>query len=135
MTVYHVPMVTELVALAALYAPHQTCVIHAPHQPAAQFISDTTFTPDKRLLVQRNYDTQSSEIIVFAYDSEHRRYVRTRLTSDGEASSATSPGPANGVWTWTDRAKSTNGKVIVRHFSKAGPVLHFWQGEVTSECR
>jgi hypothetical protein len=135
MTVYDVCMVAELAALAAFYGPHQTCVIHAPRQPAAQFISDTRFTPDKRLLIQRNYDSNSSEIIVFAYDSKHHRYVRTQLTSDGEASSATSPGPAKGLWTWTDTSKSIHGKAIVRHFSKAGNMLHYSQGEVTSECR
>lgn len=128
-------MVAELVALAALYGSHQTCVIHEPHQSVARFSSETSFTPDKRLLVQRNYDSQSSEIIVIAYNQQHHRYVRTQLTSEGEASSATSPGPIGGVWTWTNVGKSANGQGIVRHFSKSGNVLHYWEGEATSECR
>ncbi len=128
-------MIAELTALATLYSTHQTCVAHSPHRPPTRFFSDTSFTTDKRLLVQRNYDSNSSEIIVFAYDAQRRRYVRTQLTSDGEASSATSPGPVAGVWTWTNVQKSTNGKVIIRHFSKSGSELHYWEGEATSECR
>ncbi len=128
-------MIAELVALSALYGAHQSCVIHTSHQPVARFFSDTAFTADKRLLVQRNYDSQSSEIIVYAYNREHHRYVRTQLTSDGEASSANSRGPVNGVWTWTNVVRSMNGKVIVRHFLKSGNILHYWDGESTSECR
>lgn len=129
-------MLTALAALAALYKPHMSCVVRAPHQPAYKFFSDTTPTPDGLLLVQRNYAPGFSEIIVFAFDVKHRRYTRTQLTDDGRYKAATSPGPVNGTWSWTNIPTSAVPTFPVLHFSRSSGVLRDWyEGTgVAGEC-
>lgn len=89
-------------------------------------------TPSGTLLYQRNYGRGFGEIIVYAYDSTHRRCVRTQLSNDGAAASAQSAGPANGTWRFT--ALHAKGAIS---WKRSGGVARYWYNGVRGigECR
>ena len=127
-------MIAELAALAAIYKPHMTCVLHQPKQTDSTFFSDIVPTQDGLLLVQHNYFKGFSEIITIAYDVKARRYVRTQLTNDGSAAVATATAPIDGVWTWKKvRPNSTSVELI--HFGTVSGKLRYWYaGGIASIC-
>lgn len=117
-------MTHELALLAALFRPRMECVVRERSTVVNQFRSSTSATSGGTLLVQHNYDGGQEEIIVYAYDGRARRYRRTQLTRQGMMTSASSPGPANGVWTF--------GRV---RWKRAGGASQFWAAPYTGICR
>lgn len=128
-------MIAELAALASLYKPHMTCVLHAPKQADSAFYSDTAPTQDGLLVVQHNYFKGFSEIIAIAFDVKARRYVRTQLTNDGSIGTATATAPINGVWTWKKVQIPNTGSPELIHFGIVNGKLRYWYaGGVYSIC-
>lgn len=128
-------MIAELAALAALYKPHMTCVLHEPKQPESSFSSDTAPTQDGLLLVQHNYFKDFSEVITIAYDAKARRYVRTQLTNDGSIATASATPPVNGVWTWKKIPIPNTGTPELIHFGIVNAKLRYWYaGGMYSIC-
>jgi hypothetical protein len=127
-------MIAELAALAALYKPHMTCVLHEGSRRQT-FFSDTTPTQDGRLLIQRNYSTGFSEVIAIGYDKNKRRYVRAQVTDDGTVSTGVGNGPMQGVWTWKRYDVPAAGAPTIIQFGIMDGELRYWyEGGVYSVC-
>lgn len=129
-------MTHELALLATLFKPQMHCTWKQPGTVAQRFISENRATPGGALLYQRNYGTGFEEIIVYAYDSAHKRYVRTQLSNDGEAAAAASNGPVKEVWRFTPLAV-TLGKSPAISWKRSGEVSRYWYDGVKGigECR
>ena len=124
-------MIAELAALAALYRSHMTCVSHEG-RTTQTFYSDTMPTPDGRLLVQRNYASDFSEVITIAYDARKRRYVRAQAVADGSVATGTANAPVNGVWTWrTASVPPSAGEPRTFHFGIVSGKLRYWYPDGT----
>ena len=114
-------MTHELALLAALFKPHMQCTWTEPGKAPVRFHSDNMATPSGSLLYQRNYGTGFDEIIVYAYDTAHKRYVRSQLSSDGAEASAQSAGPVNGIW----RLTGLHAKGAIS-WKRTGDVSRYW---------
>jgi hypothetical protein len=126
----------ELVLLAALFKPHMHCTWKEPGKAAEAFLSDNAPTPGGTLLYQRNFFTDFEEIIVYAYDATHHRYIRTQLSNDGSAAAAVSGGPRNGVWRFSALSVAgSKGPAI--SWERSGSVSRYWYDGVAGmgECR
>jgi hypothetical protein len=129
-------MTHELALLATLFKPHMSCAWRQPGKPAYSFFSDNSVTPGELMLYQRNYASGFEEIIVYAYDSQRHRYVRTQLSNDGYYDAATSPGPVNGTWTFRD-VPQLGKKQSVIWWKRTGGISRYWYDGVagSGECR
>lgn len=125
-------MTHELALLAALFKPHMICTWSEPGKALQRFHSDNVATPSGTLLYQRNYEPGFDEVIVYAYDAARKRYVRTQLSSDGDAASAQSSGPSNGTWRFI--ALHAKGAIS---WKRTGAVARYWYDGVRGygECR
>ena len=88
------------------------------------------------MLYQRNYGSGFEEVIVYAYDRDQHRYVRMQLSDDGHYDAATSPGPANGTWTFTDIPEQGKKRSVIS-WKRTGDVSRYWYDRVAGggECR
>ena len=91
-----------LVPLYKLFAPRLSCVWSEPGHKPDRFASTNAISPDGQFIVQRNFESGFSEVIVYSYSQQHHQYVRTQITNAGDYYVATSPGLVNGTWTFTN---------------------------------
>jgi hypothetical protein len=127
-------MISELAALAALYKPHMTCVLHEGSR-TGKFFSDTTATPDERLLIQRNYSKDFSEVIAIGYDEKRHQYVRAQVADDGSVATGTGNAPVNDVWTWKSVRVGMAGEVRIIHFGIVkGKLRYRYENGAFSVC-
>ncbi len=129
-------MTHALALLATLFKPHMNCEWRQPGRPADHFSSENSRTPGNTMLQQRNYSSKFEELIVYAYDGRLHRYVRTQISNDGYYDVATSPGPVNGTWTFTDVPERGKKQIVISWTRIRGVSSYRYDGVAGSgECR
>jgi hypothetical protein len=103
--------------LYEIFGARESCVWNDHKNPPYHFTSESQFSPDKVFLIQWNHAPGFSEIIVYTYDKQSHRFARTQLDDQGRYAAATSPGPIDGEWTFTNvptKLRSDRGSIVFR---------------------
>lgn len=98
-----VVLASPLAPLLDLFGTRESCVWRETGQPPFKFTSESRMSPDDLFLIQRNFNASFSEIIIYTFSQPTKRFVRTQLNDAGKYAVATSPGPQDGWWTFTNQ--------------------------------
>jgi mono/diheme cytochrome c family protein len=104
------PLPAQLASLDGVIGGARNCAYFpSPKVAAHHFYSEGSVTPDGSFLLEQYYNRGISELSVVGFDSAKHRFVRTKLSKDGTADIATSPGPLSSAWKWTSVAGAQPG--------------------------
>ena len=104
------PLPSQLASLDGVIGGTRNCAYFpSPKVAAHRFYSEGSVTSDGSFLLEQYYNRGISELSVVGFDSAKHRFVRTKVSKDGTADIATSPGPLNSAWKWTSVAGAQRG--------------------------